>query len=348
VHKTIKRGFVELLVLFVICPCVLSAQVHAFQDSCRSIYPNGLSKPAGDIGKAGNRELKESVDALLYAAQLLVGILSENDAKFSIQGPLASVETSLQDQCAAYERVLMKVHGLELSSMAISDLTPFASLEQLEQLSVDNNGISDLGPLSSLTKLKSLDISGNNVRDLSPIKAMTTLVELRAISNKISDLKPLSNLKELQVLVLGDNEIGDITPIAGLLKLMRVQLQRNRIQNIAPLASSPALVVLNVNGNGIKNISDFRPPIRVVVDLSNNPIPTGQLDALIKVHPYNLEWTRAPYMPPDTPNLDAYINRQKTINVCTIIPAPAFSEHLPQDWPTCRDSTYTTGFHSVH
>jgi len=64
---------------------------------------------------------------------------------------------------------------LSLSGNNITELTPLASLYNLQALSINNNpNLSDLGPLAQLPSLKALSVQNCNVSSLKPIYDNTT------------------------------------------------------------------------------------------------------------------------------------------------------------------------------
>jgi hypothetical protein len=88
--------------------------------------------------------------------------------------------------------------GLDLYSNNISDLSPLASLTNLQRLYLRFNNINDLSPLSGLTNLEYLNLEINNISDLSPLASLTNLTELDLSQNNITDLSPLSGLTNLE------------------------------------------------------------------------------------------------------------------------------------------------------
>ena len=111
-----------------------------------------------------------------------------------------------------------KIKRLDLGPNKISDISPLASLKNLEELNIEQNNIKDISPISKLKKLKSLYISntgcfnkqhgvtGNKIKDLSPLTKLTNLERLVLNDCGISNIKPLGKLKNLRVLYLTGNK----------------------------------------------------------------------------------------------------------------------------------------------
>jgi|TARA_B100001971_G_scaffold210030_1_gene234676 hypothetical protein len=80
---------------------------------------------------------------------------------------------------------LIKVIALQLPDSQVDDLTPLASLGQLQILVLNNNQITDLKPLSKLTNLKTLNLANNKITDLTPLQTpgMEGLTSLNLSNN---------------------------------------------------------------------------------------------------------------------------------------------------------------------
>ncbi len=115
----------------------------------------------------------------------------------------------------------------------ISDISDFAQLRNLEELSVAGNQIADVTPLFRLRKLKYLDIAGNPVSDLSGIGALDALEELNIAGTQVASLLPLNSCASLrkvyvdaaQFALFSDGgetygfELNEIGPLQDLLHL---------------------------------------------------------------------------------------------------------------------------------
>ena len=70
---------------------------------------------------------------------------------------------------------LKKMISLLLPNSQIDDLTPLASMGQLQIVILNNNQITDLKPLSGLTRLKQLNLANNKITDLTPLQTLKGL-----------------------------------------------------------------------------------------------------------------------------------------------------------------------------
>ncbi|MGB3638307.1 MAG: leucine-rich repeat domain-containing protein [Rivularia sp. (in: cyanobacteria)] len=171
------------------------------------------------------------------------------------------------------ERVLLNETNLELEYCKISDLSPLASLKNLNYLWLLGNNISDLTPLQELTNITDLEININQISDISPLQALTNLTELNLSENQINDITPLNKLNQLTVLVLDNNYINDISPLKNLHKLVNLGLSANNISDFTPLYDLGKLSNLDISYNQITDLKVLQ-PLKYINKLciSGNPI----------------------------------------------------------------------------
>ncbi len=132
------------------------------------------------------------------------------------------------------------------------NLTPLASLTNLENLHFAGNVITNLTPLASLKKLRVLilhdigfsgygsDIAAQYSRniDLTPLSNLTDLQELHIDATpNLENLSSLSLLINLKLLALNENEIKDISFLSSLANLEELYLVGNKIENLSPLSN---------------------------------------------------------------------------------------------------------------
>ncbi len=156
---------------------------------------------------------------------------------------------------------LSDLEEINVAATRVSSLAPLAGLKNLKKLDTIHSDISDLSPLAGLTNLTRLLLYDCKATDLSPLKDLTKLRWLGfPHTDNISDFSPLSRLTELRHLDLFHTEISDLTPLVGLVNLETLILNENRIVDVSPLASLLNLKRLELQLN---NISDFSPLDRI-------------------------------------------------------------------------------------
>ena len=89
----------------------------------------------------------------------------------------------------------------------VTDITPIASLKNLEYAELFKNTIEDLSPLTGLPHLLDLNICFNHVQDFTPIKSLTTLKRLWMFSSQKYDKKPDTAIVNELAAALPDTEI---------------------------------------------------------------------------------------------------------------------------------------------
>ena len=80
---------------------------------------------------------------------------------------------------------------------------------------VNNNFITDISPLARLNNLEELNIEVSAISDISPLAGLNNLRWLFLDDNSISDVSPLEGLNHLELLALENNFIADISPLVA-------------------------------------------------------------------------------------------------------------------------------------
>jgi hypothetical protein len=93
--------------------------------------------------------------------------------------------------------------------LPLSDVTPLASLTNLEGLRLAGTQVSDLTPIAELTNLKELDLAITQVQDLTPLAGLTNLKRLKLFGTRVSDVTPLAGLTNLEELVLSKTQVSN-------------------------------------------------------------------------------------------------------------------------------------------
>ena len=153
-----------------------------------------------------------------------------------------------------------RLRELDVRHKSIQDLTGLQFATNLRRLHLGrwenaSNRVSDLSPLASLINLQVLFFPNNQVSDLSPLAGLINLHELSIDKNPISNLSPLRGLKNLTVLWMGDLQISDLAPLAGLINLKRLQFHGSKVSDLSPLAGLINLEDISSWGNSISNLS---------------------------------------------------------------------------------------------
>ena len=126
-----------------------------------------------------------------------------------------------------------RVVGIDLSIMALTDITPLAGLAALKELCLEGNQLTDVSPLAGLTALQVLELYNNQLTDISPLAGLTALQALYLNHNQLTDISPLAGLTGLEWLYLNKNQLTDIRPLAGLAALRVLHLNDNQLADFS-------------------------------------------------------------------------------------------------------------------
>ena len=97
--------------------------------------------------------------------------------------------------------------------MAPLDLSPIASIPNLETLGLEECGLTEVTALAGATGLQFLSLMDNELIGLDGLENLPVLAYLDASSNKIADLAPLADHVALRLVDLADNAITDLGPL---------------------------------------------------------------------------------------------------------------------------------------
>ena len=177
---------------------------------------------------------------------------------------------------------------LNLNNTKLSNLEPLSKLTNLTQLVLQANNTDEFGtskealeisPLATLKNLESLDLSNNCITDLTPISNLTNLKELslnqinKGPGCSIIDLQPLSVLTKLKTLNLENNKLSagfgyisafidkeglfdyvDLSMLSTLVNLEYLNLSRSIFSGFNEYSSGipnfPKLISLDLSKNG--------------------------------------------------------------------------------------------------
>ena len=130
----------------------------------------------------------------------------------------------------AHLQSLVNLVNLDLNANdAISPVSTFASLTNLQHLGVGDNQINDISFLANLTNMTSLQLMVNQIENITPLELLDNLVFLDLNANLISNVSVLADNTLLDALYLGANRISDVSSLHDLdqLKTLILIMQEN-------------------------------------------------------------------------------------------------------------------------
>ena len=150
---------------------------------------------------------------------------------------------------------LKGVRSLNLTIKPVNDLDPcvFPLFVNLKELYLGPGELEDLSPIATLYNLETVRASVSKVRDIKPLEKLVKMDRLDLGRTQVSDISILSNLGNLTELALDDTEVSDIGPLRGLLKLEKVSVQRTRVKDLSPLKDHKKLKLVWIEGAPIED-----------------------------------------------------------------------------------------------
>jgi Leucine-rich repeat (LRR) protein len=138
------------------------------------------------------------------------------------------------------------------------DITPIASLVNLQTLGLGMSRVTSLEPIHGLTRLTSLGVGGSLVRDLSPIRNLRMLKSLDVRDSNVKDLSPLDQDQALEELTLDAKQVPSLTALSNLPKLSKLTLIAQIPVDTVAIGSLPNLRSLSIWGPPVVNLSSLR------------------------------------------------------------------------------------------
>lgn len=183
------------------------------------------------------------------------------------------------------------VLNLQVRSNEILDLSPLSYCTQLRYLSLHVTVVPhiyrdrlgdrrvmdftpvDLSPLASLDNLERLDLNVQKIADLMPLASLPNLKMLALWFENDIDLTPLISCENLVNLSLGGRAVIDLSPLSrcALLTKLRVDVYDSEwnFPDLSKLSGAPSLQMLSVGSSyGLRNLTDV--PLSYLVDLNDS------------------------------------------------------------------------------
>ncbi len=152
----------------------------------------------------------------------------------------------------AFLEKLRDVQALDLSSNAITDLSPLKGLKLME-LYLEDTQVQDLAALRGMP-LQKLYLSHSPVRDISALAGMQ-LDEFNAVETKIADLTPLAQ-STIRMFWLTGSPVESITALRTV-RMESLTLHRTKVKDLSPL-SGTALKRLHIGDTPVEDLTPLK------------------------------------------------------------------------------------------
>jgi Leucine-rich repeat (LRR) protein len=135
------------------------------------------------------------------------------------------------------------------------DVSPLASLINLDTLNLNNSRVGNVEPLSGLTKLVTLNIGSSLVKDISPLKGLRLLKSLDVRDSQVTDVSMLSENASLEELNVDGKQVATMGGLNQIISLMVISYTPFNSAAIGMLSN---LKTLNIWGPPVIDLSPLR------------------------------------------------------------------------------------------
>lgn len=138
---------------------------------------------------------------------------------------------------------LSRITSVNFSRTPLDTLDPcmFSKMKSLKEVFLGPGKVWDISPLASLTNLESVRLAGNPVEDLTPLEKATKMDRLDISDTKISDLSVTENMTKLTEVTLDGSLVEDISPLAKAPDLETLSLKRTQVKKLDALKDNKKL-----------------------------------------------------------------------------------------------------------
>jgi internalin A len=192
---------------------------------------------------------------------------------FTQPGLEAEIRRKLQNPDGALTPAdLAKVKSVNLASVPVNDLDPciFPLLKGMKDLFLGRGEVADLSPLASLTQVQTLSASDTKIGSLKPLEKITKMDRIFVSKTPVSDLSPLAGMTELTELYIDETPVSDLSPIAKCTKLEKLSLKQTQVKDLKPVLGMKKLVVLLTAGSPIEDTRVVDPLVKAGLKYSPN------------------------------------------------------------------------------
>ncbi len=138
------------------------------------------------------------------------------------------------------------------------NVSPIASLTNLETVTLNGSRVSYIEPLGGLRKLASLNLGQSLVRDLSPIKGLSLLRSLDVRGSRVTDLSVLDGAEVLEELSVDEKQVPSLRQLSHLPNLSKLTVISHVPFNMAPVGTLSNLKALFVWGPPVIDLAPLR------------------------------------------------------------------------------------------
>lgn len=148
----------------------------------------------------------------------------------------------------------VKTTEINLRNTDIYDLTPLASLDNLEILVCSGQHVKTIYPIRNLNKINELYIDSTDIEDISDLCYANNIRTLNASNTPINDISVFSLFGNLSSLSLSNTGVKDFSVLANCQNLQYLEVSNDSIYDLSFACSLTNLYHLNISGTFITDI----------------------------------------------------------------------------------------------
>ncbi|KAH7885133.1 hypothetical protein F5I97DRAFT_1928557 [Phlebopus sp. FC_14] len=233
---------------------------------------SGTSRRISSVSRKGDHERTNATFLTEWSFGLahdrLVQVITDVEPFEPYWEELSTIDLSRKglDSVARLKEFVPKLDSLGLNFNQLSWLSGIPT--SVRTLSVSSNALTGVTSFNHLQNLENLDISNNEIDSLTQLQCLRHLRELRADGNRLTSLDGLQKLDALTKLSVQGNLLREVDlSLFRWPRLEMLNLSQNRLIEICSLASSlPCLIALNVDSNALEQleIGGTMPRLRIL------------------------------------------------------------------------------------
>lgn len=199
---------------------------------------------------------------------------------------------------AHLEGAPQSIRRLNVRSNALSSLTAWSHLMNLQYLDISNNSIDSLAGLSMLVHLREVRADDNEVSSLDGIMGLDGLLKLSVRNNNLTSVDFEGHeLNRLEELDLGSNQITELSHAESLPSLSRLVLDGNELSDFNFGTVNPKIASLSLQKNQLKALDVSNLTTLRYLNVDENELSTVQgLDKLFQVETLSMRKQRTPIL----------------------------------------------------
>jgi hypothetical protein len=177
--------------------------------------------------------------------------------------PLAAWRQSLHALDLSYVAVsnvsglalYQSLHTLNLMCTQVKDVSALASCQALHTLLLKGTKVIDVPALASCQALHTLHLNNTQVIDVSALASCQALHTLHLNNTQVSDVSALASCQALHTLELNHTQVSDVSALVSCQALHTLNLAETHVADVSALASCQALHTLNLSGTQVSDVS---------------------------------------------------------------------------------------------